>query len=319
MRRTAHIGAAFVCCCALGIPHLCTAAEHAPPLMHAQSYAGDEALDLAGYWVSEKLDGVRAYWNGKELVTRSGHAIAAPAWFTAGWPWTPMDGELWGGRGTFERTSGIVRRQEGPAEAWRTLTYHVFDLPSDPGTFDQRVQHMRDLIESASVASLALVEQERVSDLAQLKARLAHVEARGGEGLMLHRGASRYVAGRTDDLLKFKSFDDAEAKVIGYVPGSGKYAGMLGAIIVERADGARFKIGSGFSDAERRAPPPLGSWITYAYNGLTESGLPRFARFLRRRLEDKSSKVTRDEIRPVALLAVVPHARSQHECQENEP
>src|SRR5690606_11512046 len=102
----------------------------------------------------------------------------------------------------------------------------------------------------------------------------------------LHRGASRYVAARTDDLLKFKSFEDAEARVVGYEPGKGKYAGMMGAVLVERPDGVRFKIGSGFTDAERRNPPPPGAWITYAYNGLTENGLPRFARFRRLRSED---------------------------------
>lgn len=290
MRRTARAGAVMMCCCALGAPFFCTAAEHPPPLMHAHAYDGDEALDVREYWVSEKLDGIRAYWTGTRLVTRTGNLIAAPAWFTAGWPELPMDGELWGGRGTFERTSGIARRQDALADEWRTISYRVFDLPGDPDAFDGRLRRLQALIDRTNVASLVVIEQERVRDLAHLKARLAAVEAQGGEGLMLHRGTSRYVAGRTDDLLKFKSFDDAEARVIGYVPGSGKYAGMMGAVVVERADGAQFKIGSGFTDAERRDPPPLGTWITYAYNGLTENGLPRFARFLRRRLDADSQR-----------------------------
>lgn len=279
------MGAVMMCCCALGAPFLCTAAEHPPPLMHAHAYDGDEALEVGEYWVSEKLDGIRAYWTGTRLLTRTGNLIAAPAWFTAGWPDLPMDGELWGGRGTFERTSGIARRQDALADEWRTISYRVFDLPSDPAAFDGRLQRLKALIERTNVPSLAMIEQERVRDFAHLKARLAAVESQGGEGLMLHRGTSRYVAGRTDDLLKLKSFDDAEARVIGYLPGSGKYVGMMGAVVVERADGAQFKIGSGFTDAERRDPPPLGTWITYAYNGLTENGLPRFARFLRRRLD----------------------------------
>jgi DNA ligase-1 len=266
----------------MGVPYACDAEEHAPPLMHAESYAGDEALDVREYWVSEKLDGVRAYWNGTSLVTRTGHAIAAPEWFIAGWPSTPMDGELWGGRGTFERTSGIVRSTRAGDADWRSVTYRVFDLPGEPGTFDERLLRLRALM-AGSNGSMRLVEQARVQDLNELHARLAQVEAAGGEGLMLHRGDSPYVAARSDDLLKFKSFDDAEARVVDYAPGQGKYGGMMGALIVERADGTRFKIGSGFTDAERREPPPRGSWITYAYNGLTENGLPRFARFRRLR------------------------------------
>lgn len=283
MQRKARMGVALACCCAMGVPYACIAAEHAPPLMLAESFAGDEALDLSAYWVSEKLDGVRAYWDGKSLVTRAGHRIAAPAWFTSGWPSTPMDGELWGGRGTFARTSGIVRSTGERDADWRSLAYLVFDLPDEPGTFDERLPRLQALTASSNV-SLRRVEQWRARDLTELHARLAEVEANGGEGLMLHRGGSPYVAARTGDLLKFKSFDDAEARVVDHAPGNGKYLGMMGALIVERADGARFKIGSGFTDAERRDPPPRGSWITYAYNGLTENGLPRFARF--RRLRD---------------------------------
>jgi DNA ligase 1 len=119
-----------------------------------------------------------------------------------------------------------------------------------------------------------------------LRAKLREVEALGGEGLMLHRRTSRYVPGRSDDLLKLKSSEDGEAKVIGHAPGQGKYEGMLGALIVEREDGAQFRIGSGLSDMDRTTPPPVGSWVTYAFNGLTNSGLPRFPRFIRVRAGD---------------------------------
>ena len=110
----------------------------------------------------------------------------------------------------------------------------------------------------------------------------AGVVKQGGEGLMLHRGASHYRAERNDDLLKLKPYQDAEARVVGHLPGKGKYAGMLGALEVETAEGLRFRLGSGLSDAERRAPPPLGCRVTYRYNGINEkTGTPRFARFMR--------------------------------------
>jgi DNA ligase-1 len=249
--------------------------------MHAQSYDASEHIDVADYWLSEKLDGVRAYWNGGQLVTRSGNVISAPKWFTHGWPAIPLDGELWGGRGTFERTSGIARSASAVDEHWRGIRFHVFDLPADAGTFDQRLVILRRVVERTDSGSLAMVEQQRVGHTDELATKLKEVDAAGGEGLMLHRGDSLYVAARTDDLLKYKSFADAEARVVGYVSGNGKYQGLMGALVVERDDGARFKLGTGFTDEERRNPPQLGSLVTYAYNGLTNTGLPRFARFLR--------------------------------------
>ena len=106
---------------------------------------------------------------------------------------------------------------------------------------------------------------------------------------MLHRGSSLYKAVRNDDLLKVKLHDDAEAKVIGHVPGKGKYAGQLGALLVEMpssslTDGKspkRFKLGTGLSDAQRQNPPAVGSHVTYRYRGFNDSGIPRFASFMR--------------------------------------
>jgi DNA ligase 1 len=256
-----------------------------PALMLANVYRDEIANDLARFWVSEKLDGVRAYWNGQQLFTRAGNVIATPRWFTHGWPSTPMDGELWGGRGTFDRSSGIVRSSAARDAEWQGLSYRVFDLPSAAAIFDTRLVQLKELIARTRSDYLFAIEQERLRDARQLRATLEAVERAGGEGLILHRGDALYVAARTDDLLKYKSFDDAEAKVVAHVPGNGKYDGMMGALLVERADGVRFKIGSGFTDDERRQPPKVGSWITYAYNGSTNSGLPKFARFLRVRAD----------------------------------
>jgi DNA ligase 1 len=252
-----------------------------PPLMLANTYRDELGREINRYWVSEKLDGVRAYWTGNELLTRSGHSIAAPAWFTAPLPPCALDGELWGGRGTFERTSGVVRSLAAEGAAWRALSYMTFDLPAETSVFDERCDRLAALTASLRAPWIAAIQQTRVADVAELHARLRDVEEQRGEGLMLHRGAARYIAGRSDDLLKMKSFDDAEAKVVGYVAGNGKYVGLVGALLVERGDGVQFRIGSGLSDVERRHPPALGSWVTYVHNGFTSSGMPRFPRFLR--------------------------------------
>jgi DNA ligase-1 len=268
----------FLLALALAAPP--SAAETAPPLMLANIYR--DSIPLREYRVSEKLDGVRGYWDGARLLTRGGEIIHAPAWFTAGWPDTPLDGELWIARGQFAQTVSIVLRQAPDDAAWRTLKFMAFDLPAHPGTFDERNAALGRLVAETGQPWLRRVEQFEVADGNALRALLKRVAKEGGEGLMLHRGASLYRAERNDDLLKLKPYLDAEARVVAHLPGKGKYAGMLGALEVETPEGVRFRLGSGFSDAERRNPPPPGSWVTYRYNGLNEkTGIPRFARFMR--------------------------------------
>lgn len=254
-----------------------------PELMLATSYA--EGVEVRDYWVSEKLDGVRGHWDGTTLWTRGGYPVAAPAWFTAGWPPVAIDGELWIGRGRFEEASGLVRTLDADPERWRAIRFMAFDLPGHPGGFGARLRALHTLVDGSGSPWLQAVEQVRVADADALDRRLQSVLAAGGEGLMLHHHDSPYVAGRSERLLKYKPYDDAEARVVGHTPGKGKYEGMTGALVVERPDGLRFRLGSGLSDAERARPPPLGTWVTYRYNGTTSKGVPRFARFLRVRRE----------------------------------
>ena len=275
----------FVFAALLALPALAASAGEAgaPPLLLANAYREDVALDR--YWVSEKLDGVRAYWDGERLHSRKGNPINAPPWFVAHFPRVPLDGELWMGRGAFERLSGAVRRQRPDDAQWREIRFMVFDLPSSPAIFDRRLQRLREMFETVASPYVALVEQFRVAGRAELMERLERVVAGGGEGLMLHRGSSLYAAGRSDDLLKLKTHEDAEAVVIGHLPGKGRLTGMLGALLVETPEGLRFRLGTGFSDEERRNPPPLGATVTYKHHGRTRNGVPRFASFLRIRDE----------------------------------
>ncbi len=244
-----------------------------------------EGVDVTRYWVSEKLDGVRARWDGAALYSRGGRRFDAPPWFVAGFPPVALDGELWLGRGTFEALSGIVRRTRPAADAWRGIRFMVFDLPADPADFDGRLRRLRELFDEVESPHIALIEQFRVADHAELMAVLDRVVSAGGEGLMLHEGSARYRAGRSNDLLKVKRYEDAEAVVVAHLPGRGRYAGLLGSLLVETPDGRRFRLGSGFSDEERRRPPPVGATVTYKHYGLTRNGIPRFASFLRVRLD----------------------------------
>jgi DNA ligase 1 len=250
-----------------------------PALMLANLYR--TAIDLDAYWVSEKYDGVRGYWDGERLLTRGGTTVQAPAWFTAGWPAHALDGELWAGHGRFESAASTVRSQTPDEAAWREMRYMVFDLPQHPGTFSQRIPALEAAVSKIGQPWVQAVAQAKVKDHAQLGAQLKATVRQGGEGLMLHRGDSTYQGLRNDDLLKLKLFEDAEAQVVQHLPGKGKYQGELGALLVQTPSGKRFKLGSGLTDAMRRSPPPVGSWVTYRFRGTHDSGLPRFATFLR--------------------------------------
>ena len=256
-------------------------AASAPALLLAQS--APSSIDPAGYLVSEKLDGVRAFWDGQRLRTRGGLLIAAPGWFTQKLPAVALDGELWMGRGRFDLLSGAVRQAEPDEAAWRLISFRVFEMPGAAGPFEQRAQRLRQVVEQAQFGGLQWVPQEVVADRSALERRLAEVVAAGGEGLMLHKADAPYTTGRSDVLLKLKPVEDADAVVIGYEPGKGRFAGQTGALTVRDEQGRVFSVGSGLSHAQRLSPPPLGSTVTVRWRGTTSTGLPRFATLWRLR------------------------------------
>jgi len=256
-----------------------TEAVPAPALLLAKNYP--QNTDVSRYWVSEKLDGVRAYWDGERFVSRGGQEIHPPQWFIDGLPKQALDGELWMGRGRFERLSGTVRRTQPDDDAWRDVHFMVYEAPGVAGTFSERMVAIQKLVTQAHSEWLQAVEQFRVSDAPALQEHLQRVTRAGGEGLMLHRADALYETGRSDSLLKLKLWQDAEATVIAHLPGRGKHQGLLGALRVRAADGREFSLGTGFSDRQRQHPPTVGSVITYRYNDLTAKGQPRFARFWR--------------------------------------
>lgn len=248
------------------------------PLQLATPYHDDIAIEQ--YWVSEKLDGIRARWDGKALVTRNGNKINAPEFFTRGFPTQQIEGELWMGRGTFQQTLSVVLRQSA-GEEWQNVRFMLFDLPTHTGTFHQRLIALKTLVAQANNPNLQLIKQFRVANKLKLDQLLGTLVKQGAEGLMLHHQDARYQDGRSQSLLKLKVFEDAEATVIGHVEGKGRNKNKLGALLVELDDGTQFKIGGGFTDLERQFPPSIGSIITFKYYGVSEQGVPRFASFLR--------------------------------------
>ena len=238
-------------------------------------------INVADYWVSEKLDGIRARWNGTELFTRNGNKIFAPPWFTANWPKAPIDGELWIGRGEFERTASIVLSHNLFDERWLNVRFMVFDMPLSHLRFSQRLHRLTSLVNASDSRTIAVIRQTKLQTHEELEKALTRITKNGGEGLMLHHVDSVYLSGRSDNLLKVKQFEDAEARVLSYIEGRGQFEGMMGSLVVETRDGVRFRLGSGFSKAERFNPPSIGSWVTFKFYGVTRRGKPRFASFLR--------------------------------------
>jgi DNA ligase-1 len=248
-----------------------------PELTLAEVYS--PGIDLSRYLVSEKLDGVRAYWDGRRLLTRGGRVIDAPHWFTAALPAFALDGELWGGRGTFDAVSAQVRKRPSNPDGWQSIRYMLFDLPDHPGDFKTRTAALQGVVATIRNKHLGLVEQRQVADHLALMTMLDDVVAAGGEGLMLHRADATYRVGRSADLLKVKPYSESQARVLEHLPGRGRHQGRMGSLLVEEADGTRFRLGNGFSDAERSAPPPVGTIVDFKHYGRTPNGVPRFASF----------------------------------------
>lgn len=242
----------------------------------------NDNINLSDYLISEKLDGVRAFWDGESLYTRNGNKINAPKWFTADFPKIKLDGELWMGRGTFNEISSLIRRKFSKEmnDEWKKVEYHLFELPNYDGDFKTRYAELLKIKKNSRVPWIFVIPQFYLKDKTELNNKLQEIVDSGGEGLMLHLAAAPYVTGRSDYLLKLKPWKMATAEVIGYIPGRRKFTGIVGALKVKTADGVEFAVGSGLSNAERRQPPAIGRIIRLRFRETTKSNRPRFPVFV---------------------------------------
>ena len=259
----------------------------APGLLLAETWSLD--LDPTDWLMSEKLDGVRALWDGSQFFSRQGNPFYAPSWFVAGLPDTSLDGELWLERKSFQRTVSIVRRQD-ETPLWRGLKFVVFDAPASREPFEQRLKLVRDALASKRPEFATALPHFVCQGRDHLERELNRIIELGGEGVMLRQPGSRYEAGRSSTLLKCKRFLDGEGRVVGHRPGRGRHKGRLGALLVELPDGRTFSVGTGFTDAQRGNPPKLGSLVTYRFQELTDGGIPRFPSFVRVRTDVAAAK-----------------------------
>jgi DNA ligase-1 len=267
---------------ALFLPGITATAANRPML--PQVYSGQ--VDVSGWLMSEKLDGVRGYWDGAQLWSKNHRRLHPPERFIRDLPPFPLEGELWAGRKRFSDSISIVSRRE-PHAGWLQLQFAIFDVPEASGGFRQRIRQARKWFAAHPTAYAFVIPQIPVRDRQHLQEKLQRIEALGGEGLIVRQPDAHYHSGRSAQILKVKTYEDAEAVVIEHLPGKGRNRGRLGALLVELKDGTRFRIGTGFSDAERETPPDPGTVITFQYHGLYTSGIPRFPVFLRVRADDK--------------------------------
>lgn len=253
-----------------------------PNLLLLKQY--NEEINVTGWLISEKLDGVRAYWNGKELISRSGKVFAVPKSFTHGFPPFEIDGELWTTRGDFENIVSIVNSTT-PDQRWQEIRYHIFEVPHQEGGLMQRLRVLDAWLDKHPKTAIRIIPQVPCQNGTHLKRLLREVESQGAEGLVVRDPSVEYIDARTSKALKVKSFQDDECQVVGYTQGHGKYAGLVGALLCQLDNNKTIKIGTGLSVEERTHPPKLGSEVTFKYHGLTKYGNPRFPVFLRMREE----------------------------------
>jgi DNA ligase-1 len=280
--------------------------DTAPPILLAHKWETDH--DPTGWWMSEKLDGIRAYWDGETFTSRLGNQFFAPNWFVEDLPADTLDGELWVGRKMFQKTTSIVRSGAAGQE-WRTVSFVIFDAPNAKGSFEDRIAHAKKVITKAQTPHARVLDHLECTGVAHLKDELARVESLGGEGLMLRQPKSKYAIGRSTTLLKVKTFHDAEARVIGHADGTGKHKGRLGALVCQLPDGTKFNVGTGFSDAERENPPKIGGVITFRYQELSDDGVPRFPSYVGERLDVKNPAPIGSGAKPVTKVSTAPTAK----------
>lgn len=254
----------------------------APQVMLANQYRDE---NITGWLASEKLDGIRGYWDGEKLYSRNGKQLPMPEEWAKHFPPFALDGELFIARGQFDNTSGRIRSGD-----WRGVKLYVFDLPHASGTLPQRLAVLKQWLDKHPNEHLTIIEQRPVTGIEHARQLLAEIEHKGGEGLILREANAPYSAGRSSKMLKLKSQHDAECTVTAHHPGQGKYRHLLGALSCRLQNGAIIRIGSGFSDNERANPPVVGSVITFHYRGLTSTGKPRFATFWRIRSDANLSQ-----------------------------
>lgn len=151
------------------------------------------------------MDGIRAYWDGKQLLSRTGRALSVPTNFTLNFPNFPIDGELWMGRGNFETLSSLLKSKD--TLKWPQVKYYLFDSPNCQGNYEQRINSLLNLKKNLP-DHVQIVQIQKCQSNNHLRQVLDEVSQLGGEGLIATEPNKEYSVGRTFFNLKIKVHKD---------------------------------------------------------------------------------------------------------------
>lgn len=232
--------------------------------------------NIAGWYMSEKLDGIRAYWNTKELLTKNGKKIYTPRGFTDNFPAFELDGELWTKRDNFENIQSIVL-DKVPSKNWEQITYNIFEAPNSKGNFQQRLKKVNDWFAKNKNQSVKIINQIICKDKNHLNSFLEEIVILKGEGVIIKNQNLSYINKRSKNSLKVKKFYDMEGVVTRITYNNE----VMKSLVLKLENGTTFNLGGGFTQQQRKHHPNVGDMITFKYYNFTKYGKPKFASFLR--------------------------------------
>ena len=238
--------------------------------------------NITNWYMSEKLDGIRAYWNGKEFISKNGNKIYAPFWFTKDFPPFELDGELWSKREDFENIQNIVL-DETPTTKWNEITYNIFEVPNTDGNFNKRLEKITLWLEKNPNKFIKIIPQKICKNESDLDNYLKELIAKKAEGIILKNPNLDYFTGRNENILKVKKFYEEEGLVIGL---NYSKEGKFKSLKLKLENGIIFNLGGGFSNMQKENPPKIGDIVTFKYYDLTKNDKPKFASFLRIRKKE---------------------------------
>lgn len=245
------------------------------------------AENIESYAISEKFDGVRGIWDGKEMFSKNGKKLAIPPCFAEKLAILELkdgefvEGELWADYGKFAEVSSLARRKNPTCAEFESVKYLIFNAQlNESSDFLANLSKIQSILESHKTPQIRTITQHKFSSSKELQDFFDAVVAKGGEGVILRDSHTAF---------KLKAQHDAECKIIDYTRGKGRLSGKVGAIVCESLadknaeikNGIIFRIGSGLSDEMRTNPPKIGTIITYKFSGVSKNSVPLHTRFWR--------------------------------------
>jgi len=239
--------------------------------------------DPKGYWITEHIRGLRALWNGQNMLDNTGKQLSIPTWFTADLPANKqLDGQLYAGRARYDHLQRIVVKGNPghPVDDWRDVSYEVFDLVDNshaPKGFEDRYEELRSLESISSLSWINVVDYEKCQSAKHLTTRYNEVRNLSGEGLILQKpgteneGPDGDISRKTfrreiSKTYKCVPLTEFEAVVIGHLAAKTKREAGCGGLRCKLHNSTRnavFLVERGLTDDMRQNPPQIVSTTSY--------------------------------------------------------